>query len=159
MLDALEMAIRQRHPKGVIHHSDHGSQYTPVELGRRCRKAGIRPSMGTVGDCFDNALCESFFATLECQLLDRHEFSTRAQARRAVFDFIEGWYNLHRLHSSLGYDTPTRYEERYPTRIAAEGKEERIQSEGRCDAPEEQLEPALACMSQMSSATLSAKSG
>jgi len=94
VLDALEMAIRQRRPKGVIHHSDHGSQYTSIEFGRRCRKAGIRPSMGTVGDCFDNALCESFFATLECELLDRNEFSTRAEARRAVFDFIEGWYNF-----------------------------------------------------------------
>lgn len=158
VLDALEMAIRQRRPKGVIHHSDHGSQYTSVEFGRRSREAGIRPSMGTVGDCFDNALCESFFATLECELLDREEFSTRAEARRAVFDFIEGWYNLHRLHSSLGYDTPARYEKRYAARIAA-GKEERKRSQGQCDAPEERCEPALAGMPQMSSATLSAEPG
>lgn len=159
VLDALQMAIRQRRPESVIHHSDHGSQYTAVEFGRRCREAGIRPSMGTVGDCYDNALCESFFATLECELLDREEFSTRAEARRALFDFIEGWYNLHRLHSSLGYDTPARYEKRYAARIAATGKEERTRSEGQCDTSGERLELALAGMSQMSSATLSAKPG
>ena len=158
VLDALEMAIRQRRPKGVIHHSDHGSQYTAIDFGRRCRKAGIRPSMGSVGDCFDNALCESFFATMECELLDRNKFSTRTEAQRAVFDFIEGWYNLHRLHSSLDYDTPARYEKRYAARIAKE-KEERIRAEGHCDAPEKHLEPALAGTPQMSSATLSAKPG
>jgi putative transposase len=146
VLDALEMAIRQRRPKGVIHHSDHGTQYTSVEFGRRCREAGVRPSMGSVGDCFDNALCESFFATLECELIDLHVFSNRAEARRTVFDFIEGWYNLHRLHSSLGYDTPARYEKRYAARIAAERKEGMMRSEGRCDAPEECFEPALAGM-------------
>jgi len=159
VLDPLEMAIRQRRPKGVIHHSDHGSQYTSVEFGRRCREAGIRLSMGSVGDCFDDALCESFFATLECELIDRNEFPTRAEARRAVFDFIEGWYNLHRLHSSLGYDTPARYEKRYAERIAAEGKEEKTRTEGHCTAFEVHLEPALAGTSQMSSATLSVKLG
>ena len=136
VLDALEMAIRQRRPKGVIHHSDHGSQYTSVEFGRRCRKAGIRPSMGSVGDCFDNAMCESFFATLECELLDRHEFRTRAEAQRAVFEFIEGWYNLHWLHSSLGYDTPVRYEKRYAARIAAQGKEEIVRSDSTLTTPD-----------------------
>lgn len=68
VLNALNMAIRQRRPRGVIHHSDQGSQYTAVEFGQRCREAGVRPSMGSVGDCYDNALCESFFATLECEL-------------------------------------------------------------------------------------------
>jgi transposase InsO family protein len=158
VLDALDMAIRQRRPKGVIHHSDHGSQYTSVEFGRRCRNAGSRPSMGTVGDCFDNALCESFFATLECELLDRNQFSTRAEARRAVFDFIEGWYNLHRLHSSLGYDTPARYEKRHAARTA-KGKEATTGSIAHCDAPDEHLEPRLVGMSLTSSATLSAESG
>jgi len=110
VLDALRMAIQQRHPEGVIHHSDHGSQYTSLAFGQRCRQAGIRPSMGTVGDCYDNALCESFFATLECELLDRHTFHTQAEARRAVFAFIEGWYNPHRRHSALGYLSPNRYE-------------------------------------------------
>ena len=85
VLDALEMAIRQRRPVRVIHHSDQGSQYTSLAYGRRCKQAGVRPSMGSVGDCFDNALAESFFATLETELLDRHSFPTRAEVRTAVF--------------------------------------------------------------------------
>ena len=68
-------------------------QYTSIAFGLRCREAGVRPSMNSVGDCYDNAMCESFFATLECELLDRRRFETRAVARMAVFDFIEGWYN------------------------------------------------------------------
>ena len=91
MLEALEIAIAQRHPQGVIHHSDHGTQYTSIAFGNRCWEAGVRPSMGTVGDCYDNAMCESFFATLECELLDRRKFDSRAEARLAVFEFIEGW--------------------------------------------------------------------
>jgi transposase InsO family protein len=110
VLDALQMAIQQRQPEGVIHHSDQGSQYTSLAFGQRCREAGIRPSMGSVGDCFDNALCESFFATLECELLDRHTFHTQAEARLAVFAFIEGWYNPHRRHSAIDYLSPNRYE-------------------------------------------------
>jgi len=110
VLDAMEMAIHQRKPLGVIHHSDQGSQYTSLAFGKRCREAGVRPSMGTVGDAYDNALCESFFATLECELLDRHTFRSRDQARSAVFEFIEGWYNPHRRHSSIGYRSPVRYE-------------------------------------------------
>jgi putative transposase len=93
VLDALAMAVRQRHAKQVIHHSDHGSQYTSLAFGQRCREEGVRPSMGSVGDCFDNALCESFFATLECELIDRQTFPSHSQARQAVFTFIEGWYN------------------------------------------------------------------
>jgi len=110
VIDALSMAIQQRRPKGVIHHSDQGSQYTSLAFGSRCRKADILPSMGSVGDCFDNALCESFFATLECELLDRCTFQTIQAARRAVFEFIEGWYNPHRRHSALGYVSPIQYE-------------------------------------------------
>lgn len=110
VLDALAMAIDQRHPQGAIHHSDQGSQYTSLVFGNRCQAVGLRPSMGSVGDCYDNALCESFFATLECELLDRHRFRTPAEARLAVFQFIEGWYNPHRLHSALGYLSPIRYE-------------------------------------------------
>jgi putative transposase len=110
VLAALDMAWRQRRPSAVIHHSDQGTQYTSLAFGQRCRQAGIRPSMGSVGDCFDNALCESFFATLECELLDRQRFRTPDEARRAVFDFIEGWYNLHRRHSSLGYLSPAEFE-------------------------------------------------
>jgi len=110
VLDALEMAIHQRKPLAVIHHSDRGSQYTSLAFGKRCREAGVRPSMGSVGDAYDNALCESFFATLECELLDRHTFRSRDQARSAVFEFIEGWYNPHRRHSSIGYRSLLKYE-------------------------------------------------
>ena len=110
VLKALNMAIGQRRAAGVIHHSDHGSQYTSLAFGKRCEEAGVRPSMGSVGDCFDNALCESFFATLECELLDRKTFKTQVEARMAVFDFIEGFYNPHRRHSALGYLSPIAYE-------------------------------------------------
>ena len=83
-------------------------QYTSWAFGRRCEAARVRPSMGSVGDASDNALCESFFATLECELLDRQRFATQVQARLAVFDFIEGWYNPHRRHSALDYESPMR---------------------------------------------------
>src|SRR5262252_2727900 len=110
VLDALNMALAMRRPKGVIHHSDQGSQYTSIEFGYRCREAGVRPSMGSVGDAYDNAMCESFFATLECELLDRRRFKTQAEARIAVFEFIEGFYNPRRRHSSIGYLSPIDYE-------------------------------------------------
>jgi len=113
VLNALNMALAQRRAAGVIHHSDHGSQYTSLAFGKRCEEAGVRPSMGTVGNCFDNALCESFFATLECELLDRKTFKTQVEARMAVFDFIEGWYNPHRRHSALDYRSPNDYERLY----------------------------------------------
>jgi putative transposase len=112
VLEALDMALRQRRPLDVIHHSDHGCQYTSIAFGKRCDEAGVRPSMGSVGDCYDNALCESFFATLECELLDRRTFRTRAHARLEVFEYIEGWYNTHRRHSGLGYHSPLEYERR-----------------------------------------------
>jgi len=111
VLDALNMALWQRRPEEVIHHSDQGCQYTSIAFGKRCREMGVRPSMGSVGDCFDNALCESFFATLECELIDRRAFRTHAEARMAIFDFIEAWYNRERRHSSLGYLSPRAYEE------------------------------------------------
>jgi putative transposase len=113
VLEALNMAIGQRRPAAVIHHSDHGSQYTSIAFGLRCRDAGVRPSMGSVGDCFDNAMCESFFATLECELLDRRHFKTQIEARMAVFEFIEGWYNPHRRHSAINYLSPIDYERTY----------------------------------------------
>ena len=110
--DALAMAISRRQPRGrVIHHSDRGSQYTSLAFGRQCREAGIVQSMGSAGDAYDNAMCESFFATLECELLDRTRFRTAADARREVFSFIEGFYNTRRLHSALGYQTPAHFEE------------------------------------------------
>lgn len=90
VLAALRMALEQRKPKEVIHHSDQGCQYTSIAFGMRCQEAHVKPSMGTVGDCFDNAMCESFFATLECELLDKSRFKTREEAKMAIFEFIEG---------------------------------------------------------------------
>jgi putative transposase len=120
VLDALAMAVEQRRPAdGVIHHSDQGCQYTSIEFGKRCRDAGVRPSMGSVGDCYDNAMCESFFATLECELLDRVRFVDRAEAELAVFDFIEGFYNTRRRHSALGYLAPITFEHRNLTVVSA----------------------------------------
>jgi putative transposase len=113
VLDALDMALGQRRPTDVIHHSDQGSQYTSIAFGKRCREAGVRPSMGSVGDAYDNAMCESFFATLECELIDRRRFRTKAEARLAIFSFIEGFYNPLRRHSGLGYLSPIDYERRF----------------------------------------------
>jgi len=113
VLAALEMAYAQRVPRGVIHHSDHGCQYTSIAFGSRCTELGVRPSMGSVGDCFDNAMAESFFSSLECEVLDRCRFRTREEARVAVFSWIEGWYNTHRRHSSLGYLSPIDFEEAF----------------------------------------------
>jgi putative transposase len=112
VLQALDMAIWRRRPESVIHHSDQGTQYTSIAFGRRCKEAGIRPSMGSVGDCYDNAMCESFFATLECELLDRRSFKTQHEAGLEVFDFIDGWYNPRRRHSALGYLSPNNFERR-----------------------------------------------
>ncbi len=104
------MALWQRKPDEVIHHSDQGTQYTSIAFGLRCKEAGVRPSMGSVGDAYDNAMCESFFATLECELIERKSFRNQAEAKMAVFDFIEAWYNPHRRHSALGQMSPLNYE-------------------------------------------------
>jgi putative transposase len=110
-LAALEMAVWNRRPKaGVIHHSDHGCQYTSVLFGARCAAAGSRSSRGSVADCFDNALVERLFATLECERLAHHRFQTHEEARAAVFDWIERCYNRQRRHSALGYVAPAVYE-------------------------------------------------
>ena len=93
VLAALNMAIEQRRPAEVIHHSDQGSQYTSISFGNRCTEMGVRPSMGSVGDAYDNAMAESFFASLECELIDRRSFKTKSEARMALFTYIEGWYN------------------------------------------------------------------
>ena len=110
VLDALEMAIGQRRPRAVIHHSDQGSQYTSLAFGKRCAEAGVRPSMGSVGDAYDNAMAESFFSTLECELLARRRFASQTEARRAIFSYIEAWYNPARLHSALSYRSPMTFE-------------------------------------------------
>ena len=113
VLDALNMATWQRRPERVIHHSDQGTQYTSIAFGLRCKEVGVRPSVGSVGDAYDNAMCESFFATLECELLDRQRFATQAEAKMAVFDFIEGFYNPRRRHSALGQLSPLNFERRH----------------------------------------------
>ena len=114
VLEALDMALAWRRPEDVIHHSDQGSQYTSIAFGQRCENMGVRPSMGSVGDAYDNAMAESFFATLECELIDRRRFRNPAEARREVFNFIEGWYNPRRRHSAIGYMSPINYERSYP---------------------------------------------
>jgi putative transposase len=114
VLAALNMAIAQRRPTDVIHHSDQGSQYTSIEFGSRCRKLGVRPSMGSVGDAYDNGMAESFFASLECELIDRRSFRSKAEARVAVFTYIEGWYNPRRRHSALGRISPINFERSHP---------------------------------------------
>jgi len=91
VLQALEMALGQRRPAAVIHHSDQGTQYTSIAFGIRCKRAGVRPSMGSVGDAYDCAMCERFFATVECELLERERFRNQAEAKMKIFDFIEGW--------------------------------------------------------------------
>ena len=110
VLAALNMALQQRKPNEVIHHSDQGSQYTSIAFGERCKKMGVRPSMGTVGDAYDNAMAESFFASLECELIDRKSWQTKTEARLALFTYIEGWYNPRRRHSALDYLSPANYE-------------------------------------------------
>ena len=106
VLDAMAAAVGQRRPKDVIHHSDQASQYTSVSFGKRCAEAGVRPAMGSVGDAYDNAMAESFFSTLEAELLSRRRFASQADAKMACFSYIDGWYNPVRLHSALGYRSP-----------------------------------------------------
>ena len=114
--DALTMAVSQREATGVVHHSDQGSQYTSVAFGMACHRTGVVPSMGSTGDCYDNAMAESFFATLQCELLDQRTLTTRDQAQHELFEWIEGWYNTHRRHSSLANQSPLSYERKnWPT--------------------------------------------
>ena len=123
VLRALDMALWTRRPApGLVAHSDHGSQYTSVAYGARCREAGLQVSMGSVGDAYDNALCESFFGSLEAVLIDRSCWRSHTEARLAVFLYIEGFYNRTRRHSALGYLSPADYERRYaalPSAIAS----------------------------------------
>ncbi len=113
VLESLNMATGQREPEETVHHSDQGSQYTAIAFGERCKAEGVRPSMGSRGDCYDNAMCESFFATLECEPIERDTLASQSEARLSVFEFIEVWYTPERLHSGIGYQSPKRYEEEY----------------------------------------------
>jgi len=121
VVDALQMAIWNRRPEpGTIHHSDHGSTYTSWAFGHRLREAGLLGSMGSIGDCFDNSVAESFFATLQTELLDRSTWPTREGLAQAVFAFIEGFYNPRRRHSTLGYLSPADYEQNYSAGLLTE---------------------------------------
>jgi len=120
VLAALHLALQRRRPAvGLIHHSDRGCQYTSLAFGQHLRASGLVPSTGSVGDCYDNAVAESFFASLKVELVDRHDWPTRAAARVAIFEYIEVWYNRQRLHSTLGYVSPVQFENRAQAVIAA----------------------------------------
>jgi putative transposase len=120
VVEALEMAVSRRQPSaGLIAHSDQGSQYVSLAFGQRCRQSGIAQSMGSKGDCYDNAVCESFHASLEKDLLRRRSLRTRREARTAVFDYIEVFFNRERLHSTLGYRSPAEYERHHHDRKEA----------------------------------------
>ena len=115
------MAIWRRRPKhksGLVHHSDHGTQYTSWAFGQRLRTAGLLGSMGTVGDALDNAMAESFFATLQIELFDRQKWETRAELAQAIFEWIEAFYNPERRHSSIDYYSPVDYEQAHTPRQA-----------------------------------------
>jgi putative transposase len=111
VVDALDMACWRQKPTAgqTVHHSDHGTQYTSWAFGQRLRHAGLLGSMGTVGDALDNAVAESFFATLQTELLDRHHWTTRGQLAQAIFEWIEVFYNQHRRHSTLAMLSPLSY--------------------------------------------------
>jgi putative transposase len=132
----IESSFASRAADGVIHHSDQGSQYTSIAFGERCEKMGVRPSMGTVGDAYDNAMAESFFATLECELIDRRSWQTKTEARLALFTYIEGWYNPRRRHSPLGQTSPANFERKHidETRSQPHRGEHGIPTVGACVA-------------------------
>jgi transposase InsO family protein len=114
IMDALKMAVTHRNPpSGVIFHSDRGAQYTSYEFRDFCRDNGVRPSVGRTGVCYDNAVAESFFATLKKEIIHLHPWPTLALLRTAVFEYIESYYNRRRRHSTLGYDTPIECEHQY----------------------------------------------
>ena len=157
VLDALNMAATQRRPEAVIHHSGQGTQYTSLAFGHRCREMGVRPSTGSVGECYENAMAESFFATLECELIDRKSLRTRAEAKMALFDFIEGWYNPRWRHCALGYLSPNDFE-----RVAS--ARDGVPNPPRCRPPELGIEhnlplPALAHHHTGESLQLSTRAG
>ncbi len=113
VVEALNMALHTRKPGSVIHHSDQGSQYTSLAFGQRCREMGVCPTMGSVGDAYEIAMAESFFASLECELIARRNWKTKAEARIAVFTWIEAWYNPRRRHSALGQMSPVNFEKKH----------------------------------------------
>jgi putative transposase len=122
VLDALGMALHQRKPPaGLIHHTDHGVQYTSIDFGRTLRTSGVVASMGSIGDAFDNAMAESFFATLKEEMIYRRAWPTRHELEMEVFSFIEGFYNPLRRHSRLGNLSPAAYEQQLTTQTEVSG--------------------------------------
>ena len=120
VVDALQMAIWRRRPaEGGVVHSDHGSQYTSWAFGRRLRAAGLLGSMGSIGDAYDNSMAESFFGTLQLELLDRRRWQSRHELALAVFDYIEAFYNPSRRHSSIEDLSPVEFEARHTQAAAA----------------------------------------
>ncbi len=124
VVDAVAMAVHRRggHVPGVIHHSDRGGEYSSHLLERELRRHGALASMGSVADCYDNALAESVFATLECELFDQQpggRFATRREAKLAVFDYLETFYNPRRRHSALGQISPAQFEAQHALHLAA----------------------------------------
>jgi putative transposase len=115
VVSALAMAVTRRQPGGdsTVLHSDHGAQYTSWAFGKRLRDAGLLGSMGTVGDCYDNAMMESFWHTMQLELLDTRAWESREELANAVFEWIECWYNPSRRHSSIGMHSPVTYERLY----------------------------------------------
>ena len=119
--DAFDMARWRRRPKphsGLVHHSDHGAQYTSWRFGKTLHQSGVLKSMGSVGDAYDNAVVESFFATLQTELLDRHRWETRRQLSTAIFEYIEGWYNTERRHSHNNYQSPVNHRHQHQKLVA-----------------------------------------
>jgi putative transposase len=123
VLDALDLALASRRPAaGLVHHSDRGCQYTALAFGRRLAESGLVPSMSRTANCFDNAVAESFFAPLKRELVDRPDrapWPTRAAARQALFEYVEGFYNRRRRHSTLRYLSPAAYEAAHRATAAA----------------------------------------
>jgi putative transposase len=121
VVDALQMALHRRHPDpGLVCHSDQGSQFVSLAFGQKARDAGIAVSMGSKGDCFDNAVAESFFATLKKELVHRRSWPTRRELTSEVFEFVEAFYNTTRRHSTLGYLSPAQFEAMTMTNINKE---------------------------------------
>jgi len=119
VLNALLMAVRRRRPRGTLIHSDQGTQFGSDAWRRFCRTNRLEPSMSRKGNCWDNAVAESFFATLKTELVYRRSWDTRADLRAAVFQYIEVFYNRRRLHSSIGYKSPAQFESEYALSRAA----------------------------------------
>ena len=124
VVDALQMALGRRRPgPGLVHHSDQGSQYVSLAVGRAARQAGIAISMGSRGDAYDNAVAETFFATLKKELINRRSWPFRRELQSAVFEYIEAFYNRQRRHSTLGMVSPAEYEQTQTTATSSKIKQ------------------------------------